>query len=137
MATATVSKTHILTEQVKMLLNPYEEFTITDNEPGVFGYVLRFKTSVYIHRKHTRKDKFIRHSTFQASVSTALPSIGFIREWIKNARKATLKLLNKGEYTEEDYINGEWQSVKAHYNQYIFYDRLTQRLIGRPTTINQ
>lgn len=130
MATMTVSKTSHLVKQVERLLNPYEEFTITDNEPGIFGYVLRFKTNVYIHRKHTRKDLFIPHSTFQASTSTALPNIQFMQEWLKNARIAAKKLLDKGEYTAEEKIGGEWQSVKRRYNQYVFYDRTEQRLTG-------
>lgn len=131
MATATVSKTSILVKQVEGLLNPYEEFTVTDNEPGIFGYVLRFKTNVYIHRKHTRKDLFIPHATFQASTSTALPSLQFMHEWLKNAREAAKKLLDKGEYTGEELISGEWQSVKRRYNQYIFHDRKNNRLIGK------
>lgn len=131
MATTTVSKTSVLVEQVERLLNPYEEFTITDNEPGIFGYVLRFKTNVYIHRKHTRKDLFIPHSTFQASTSTALPSIDFMQEWLRNARVASKKLLNKGEYPSEVHVGGEWQTVKRHYNQYVYHDRRNNRLVGK------
>ncbi len=131
MATLTKSKESVLTELVEPLLNPYEEFTISADYPGVHGYVLHFRTNTYIHRKHTPKALFIPHSVYNASTTTALPSVGFIEALLKNTRIAAKNFLDKGDYTGEEIISGEWQSVKRKYNQWIYYDRKNQRLIGK------
>jgi hypothetical protein len=67
-------------------------------------------------------------SAFQIN---AIPNLEFLKEWLKNARKATTKTISKGEYSVEKLINGEWQSVKAHFNRWIYYDRNEQLLCGK------
>lgn len=130
MATLTKNKTQLLMGWVGSLTNPYDEFTVQQDYPGIEGYILNLKTNVYIHRKHTSRDLFVPHSVYQVTSCTALPSKGFMKEWLKNAREASQKFLNKGDYSVEEYIGGEWQSVKRKYNRWIYYDRHNQALFG-------
>lgn len=123
MATLTSTPLNQYVHACESLLNPYEDLTIQEYVPGVSGYVISLRTNLYIHRKHTRKDLFIPHSVYQATSITVLPARLFMEEWIKNARKAALKLINKGKYQSEALISGKWQPVTRHYNQWTFYDR--------------
>lgn len=130
MATMTKSRASSLVERVDSLLNPYEEFYVQQDYPGVMGYVITLKTHIYIHRKHTRKDLFIPHSVYQAGSFTVLPNMAFMREWLKNARRAAKKLINKGEYTTEERLGNQYMSVKRRYNQWIYYNRKERVLFG-------
>lgn len=113
---------------VKPYLNRWEDFYVTDR----FGEtIIELRTNIMVHRKNTAKSLFTHQSFMSAMSATAVPNIDFIREWLKNARKATQESINKGEYYVEKLINGEWQSVKAHFNQWIYYDRSERLMYGK------
>lgn len=125
-----------LSNQVAALLRGYEEFMVQQDIPGVSGYVMTLRTNLMVHIKHTRKNVFRPHSVYQATSMTALPNKAFMEAWLKNAREAATKFINKGDYTDEKLVAGEWQSWKRKFNQWIYYDRKLGALTGQVQLID-
>jgi hypothetical protein len=134
---STLSETQALNNQVANRLRAYESFTIQSDVPGIEGYTLTLRTNIYVHRVHTQRDTYSPASFYAGTSITALPSIGFMRQWLENNRKATLERINKGVYKSEEIIGGEWQSVDRKYNRWAYYDGTTRRLIGEVHQIKQ
>ena len=129
MATLTSrSEPQALSNQVATLLSAYEDFRLNSDVPGLMGYSMELLTTIYVHRKHTKRDLFKPQSFYVGSSTTALPSMGFIQEWLKHARQSTLERINKGEYDE---YQEDGSYLKRHYNKWIYYDRRNNKLIGK------
>lgn len=128
---STHSEAQVLSNQVDTLLSAYESFLIQQDVPGISGYAMTLKTDIYVHRVRTKRDTYLPTSFYVGTSLTALPSMGFMRQWLKNSREVTLKTINKGKYRYETLINGEWQMVDGKYNRWFFYDRKNNALIGQ------
>lgn len=128
--------TKVLVQQVANLLRGYEEFRVY-YPVSSYDCVMELRTEVMVHRKHTKRGLFVPNSVYQASSHTSLPNLDFIEAWLPNAREAAEKFISKGEFTVEKIINGEWQSVKAKYNQWIYYDHKNSAMIGEVQSITQ
>lgn len=122
-----LSEAQALSNQVDTLLRAYEQFFLQQDVSGVSGYAMQLRTNTYIHLKHTNKTLFRRHSVYMASSLTALPNIAFIKEWLKNGREASDKLLRKGEYQE--YLDDGGYRLRK-FNQWFYYDGVNRKLVG-------
>ena len=132
MATLTTrSEPQALSNQVATLLRTYEDFSLQEDQPGYSGYVVTLKTNLLIHRRHTKADLFKHHSFYVGAQFTMLPNFSFLESWLIKARMTTDKGVRKGDYTAEEYIGGEWQTVKYKYNRWIYHDRVNNRMIGQ------
>lgn len=126
MATLTRSIESVFIEKVRLMLNDYEEFHI-QQPMGYADYQMTLKTNVMIHRSHTKKDVFFPHSIYQGTSITVIPNAQFMKYWVKNAREAAQKFLDKGEYTTTD---EEGSTLKRKFNKWMYYDNKRRLLIG-------
>ena len=110
-------------------LEPYETFDISDDIGG--GKIARLETHLMVHRKHTKKDLFRAHSFYNAMWLSDEPEDAFIEAFLLKARENRLEGINKGEYTDEEYIGGEYQTVKRKFNQWCFWDRANSKVVGK------
>lgn len=135
MATLTRDVKSVFVEKVGLLLNDYEGFHLQQDMPGVSGYVMTLRTNLMVHIKHTGKNIFRPHTVYQATSMTAIPNTSFMETWIKNAREAAQNFINKGDYTDEKLVGGEWQRWKRKFNQWIYYDKKRNMLFGKVQTL--
>lgn len=117
-----------------MVFKPYETFTINDDLGG--GFVARLETHLIVHRKHTPKNTYTPHSVFGAMWCADKPSDEFIDAWLPKARQAAHKLINEGEYQDEQLISGEFQTVTRKFNSWFYWDRNNKAIIGKLQSIN-
>ena len=137
MATLTSrSEVQVLSNQVATLLSAYERFDIQQDYPGISGYAMSLKTDIYVHRVHTKKDLYNPTSFWVGSTTTALPSMGFIKEWLKHSREATLKKIKQGIYVGQVRVGGEWQSVDYKFNRWFYFDHPNNRVLGQVQVID-
>lgn len=111
---------------------PYEDFTV---QPDITsgGYIMNLRTNILVHRKWTKKNKYVPESFYQMAWFTDKPSEDFIDVWLPKAREAAEKLISKGEYTDEELIGGEFQTVKRNFNRWMYWDRQNHAVAGELT----
>lgn len=96
------------------------------------GTVFSFEAPIAVHRKHTKKGKYV--------VQTAVASIMFtdwdkvrkskklLKQYSENILKSLQGTAEQGWYYEEVYKHGEYSNVKRYYNNWYWYDKKKNKM---------
>lgn len=125
-------------------MNPFSKLLpnyITIDEKYDGNTILSFTASIAVHRKHTKKDLFVVQQVYSAVMFTDWEKVKtkhiILKEYAKNILKSLDGTARQGWYTEEKYVHGEYVDVKRFYNQWAWYDRNQNKIVGKVEKVKE
>ena len=118
-------------------MNPFSKLLpsyITIDEQHGEGTILSFTASIAVHRKHTKKDLFVVQGVATAILFTDWDKVktkpDVLKEYAKNILKSLDGTAKQGWYEEEKLVGDDYTNIKRYYNQWVWYDRKNNKVVG-------